>query len=157
MSNKQQRGIEAKRGANGDRSTPLGMAVVGAGYWGPNLVRNFLRHDESDLRWVCDLDLDRAAKAVGRQSTVPLTDDLDDVLDDPRVEAVAIATPAHTHTAIALACIEAGKHVLVEKPLATSADEGRKLVDAAHDAGLVLMCDHTYCYTPAVQAHPRAW
>ncbi|MGH9119373.1 MAG: Gfo/Idh/MocA family protein [Acidimicrobiales bacterium] len=130
---------------------PIGMAVIGAGYWGPNLVRNILRRDDATLRWVCDLDINQAAKAVGRQSTVPITDDLDIVLDDPNVAAVAIATPAHTHTSVALACIDAGKHVLVEKPLATSVDEGRKLVDAARDAGVVLMCDHTYCYTPTVQ------
>jgi predicted dehydrogenase len=129
---------------------PIGIAVVGAGYWGPNLVRNTLRCDDADLRWVCDLDIDRAAKAVGRHSTVPITDCLDVVLDDPFVEAIAVATPAHTHTPVVLAAIEAGKHVLVEKPLATSVDEGRKLVDAAQDAGVTLMCDHTYCYTPTV-------
>jgi predicted dehydrogenase len=125
--------------------------VVGAGYWGPNLIRNILRCDDADLRWVCDLDIDRAAKAVGRQSTVTVTDSLDAVLDDPLVQAVAVATPAHTHVPVALACLEAGKHVMVEKPLATSVDDGRKLVELARDAGLVLMCDHTYCYTPTVR------
>ena len=131
---------------------PLGMAVVGAGYWGPNLVRNIGRSEQTALRWVCDLDLDRARRAVGPQSTVPVTDDLDRVLDDPTVDAIAVATPAHTHLPVALAALEAGKHVLVEKPLATSVDEGRKLVEVAEDRGLVLMCDHTYCYTPAVRA-----
>ncbi len=82
---------------------------------------------------------------------MPVTDDLDDVLSDPDVSVVAVATPAHTHVSVALACLEAGKHVLVEKPLATSVDDGRKLVEVAADAGLVLMCDHTYCYTPAVR------
>src|SRR3546814_10683490 len=76
---------------------PLGFAVVGAGYWGPNLIRNILRGDDSELRWVCDLDIDRAARAVGRQSAVPVTDSLDTVLDDPTVQVVAVATPAHTH------------------------------------------------------------
>lgn len=130
---------------------PLGFAVVGAGYWGPNLVRNIQRRADAELRWVCDLDIDRATRAAGGHGTGLVTDDLDDVLSDPGVSAVAVATPAHTHVAVALACLEAGKHVLVEKPLATSVDDGRKLVEVAADAGLVLMCDHTYCYTPAVR------
>ena len=137
---------------NGQSSSPpLGFAVVGAGYWGPNLVRNVQRCADAELRWVCDLDVDRAARAAGGGGAVAVTDDLDAVLADPDVAAVAVATPAHTHVAVVLACLEAGKHVLVEKPLATSVDDGRKLVEVAADAGLVLMCDHTYCYTPAVR------
>jgi predicted dehydrogenase len=129
----------------------IGMAVIGAGYWGPNLVRNIAGSASCDLRWVCDLDVARATKAVGRYSTIRVTDDIDEVLNDPAVQAVAVATPAHTHTEVALACLNAGKHVLVEKPLAGTVAEGEKLVEAADDLGLVLMCDHTYCYTPAVQ------
>jgi predicted dehydrogenase len=130
---------------------PLGVAVVGAGYWGPNLIRNVIASEECDLRWVCDLDVDRARRAVGRYSTVRVTSDLYTLLDDPRVQAIAVATPAHTHADVALAALDAGKHVLVEKPLAWSVADGEKLVATADDRGLVLMCDHTYCYTPAVQ------
>jgi predicted dehydrogenase len=129
----------------------LGVAVIGAGYWGPNLIRNFTKHGGCDLRWVCDLDQERAQAAVGRYSTVKVTSSLDDLLDDPTVKGVAIATPPSTHTELALACIEAGKHVLVDKPLAPSLAEGQKLVAAAEDRDVVLMCDHTYCYTPAVR------
>jgi predicted dehydrogenase len=129
----------------------IGMAVVGAGYWGPNLVRNLRACPEADLRWVCDLDRERAARTVGARSTVRVTDALDDVLSDPAVEAVAVATPAATHADVALACMEAGRHVLVEKPLASSVAEGEKLVEVAAQRGVVLMCDHTYCYTPAVR------
>jgi predicted dehydrogenase len=100
---------------------------------------------------VCDLDVERARKAVGRRSTVRLTDCLDDVLDDSSVEAVAIATPPQTHTSIAVAAMDAGKHVLVEKPLASSVADGEKMVAVADDRGVVLMCDHTYCYTPVVR------
>ena len=132
-------------------SAPIGIAVVGAGYWGPNLVRNAAASDDLDLRWVCDLDAERARKAAGRYTTTKITTELDTILDDPAVHAVAVATPAYTHAEVALACLEAGKHVLVEKPLAWSVAEGEKLVAVAEDAGLVLMCDHTYCYTPAVQ------
>ncbi len=129
----------------------LGVAVIGAGYWGPNLIRNFGSSDRVDLRWVCDLSTERARKAAGRYSTVEVTNDLEVVLNDRSVDAVAIATPAATHTALGLAALRAGKHVLIEKPLAPTVDEGRQLVEAADAAGLVLMCDHTYCYTPAVQ------
>jgi predicted dehydrogenase len=130
---------------------PLGVAVVGAGYWGPNLVRNFRALPAFDLAWVCDLSRERALQAIGPRSTVRATDTLDDVLADPEIDAVAVATPAGTHTEVVLACLDAGKHVLVEKPLATSVAEAEKLVQAAEQRGLVLMCDHTYCYTPAVR------
>jgi predicted dehydrogenase len=130
---------------------PLGVAVIGAGYWGPNLIRNFGASDACDLRWVCDLDEQRAHKVVGRHSSARVTTSLEDVLNDDAVEAVAIATPAGTHAAVGIACLEAGRHVLVEKPLAHTVADGEKLVAAAEERGLVLMCDHTYCYTPAVQ------
>lgn len=132
-----------------DRST-LGLAVVGAGYWGPNLVRNFQASPEFRLRWVCDLDRARAERVIGAYSTVAATDDYAAVLADPEVTAVAVATPAGTHLEVAMAALRAGKHVLVEKPLAATGAEGRLLVEEAERRGLVLMCDHTYCYTPAV-------
>ncbi|MBX6724337.1 MAG: Gfo/Idh/MocA family oxidoreductase, partial [Dactylosporangium sp.] len=120
------------------------------GYWGPNLVRNFQASESFHLRWLCDLDVARARRVLGSYSTVRATDSLDEVLADEGVEAVAVATPAGTHLTVALAAFKAGKHVLVEKPLATTYGDGRTLVDAAQERGLVLMCDHTYCYTPAV-------
>ena len=128
----------------------VGVAVVGAGYWGPNLIRNAQSSPHTRLIWVCDLDEDRAAAVVGPYSTVRTTGRLEDVLEDPEVQAVAIATPARTHAEVALVAIEAGKHVLVEKPLAPSYAEAERLVHAAESRGVVLMCDHTYCYTPAV-------
>ena len=132
-------------------STPIGIAVVGAGYWGPNLVRNAQATPGLQLQYLCDLDEARARQVLGGYSTVEVSTRLDDVLADPRVDAVAIATPAGTHSRIALAALAAGKHVLVEKPLAASYEEGAAVVQAAEDAGLVLMLDHTYVYTPAVQ------
>jgi predicted dehydrogenase len=130
---------------------PVGIAVVGAGYWGPNLVRNALQSPAVQLVAVCDVDLDRARNVVGEYLSVTASDDLSAVLADERVEAVAIATPAATHCEVALAALECGKHVLIEKPLAPTFLEGESLVRSAHERGLVLMCDHTYCYTPAVQ------
>lgn len=129
---------------------PIGIAVVGAGYWGPNLVRNFASSQSYRLTWVCDLDKARAADVLGPYSTVGHTDDLSVVLADERVNAVAIATPAASHCEIAVAAMRAGKHVLIEKPLAATYDDGLRLVEEAERAGLVLMCDHTFCYTPAV-------
>ena len=130
---------------------PLGVAVIGAGYWGPKLARNFLACPQTDLRWVCDFVRERAVQAIGPRSTVQVTDSLDDVLADPLVEAVAVATPAWTHFEVALACLEAGKHVLIEKPFACTVADAEKLVATAQRRQLVLMCDHTYCYTPAVR------
>jgi predicted dehydrogenase len=128
------------------------IAVVGAGYWGPNILRNAKALAETDVRWVCDRDVDRAHNVVGDQSEIRVTPDLDEVLADEAVEAVAIATPPRTHAPIALRCLAAGRHVLVEKPLADSYEAGLRMVQAAGEGGLVLHCDHTFCYTPAVQA-----
>jgi predicted dehydrogenase len=142
----------AERLPLGDDPAPaIGVAVIGAGYWGPNLVRNAQATAALRLHWLCDLDLDRARAVLGRYSTVRVTAALDEVLADPDVHAVAVATPAATHVDVVLAALEAGKHVLVEKPLASSFADGAKLVAAAADRDLVLMLDHTYCYTPAVQ------
>jgi predicted dehydrogenase len=131
-------------------SEPIGIAVIGAGYWGPNLVRNFQGSTRFRLRWLCDLDVERAHRVLGGYSTVQVTADLEEVLADPAVQAVAIATPAGTHLKVALSALRAGKHVLVEKPLAATYEEGLQLVEEADERGLTLMCDHTYCYTPAV-------
>ncbi|MDQ4504332.1 Gfo/Idh/MocA family oxidoreductase [Sinomonas sp. ASV322] len=139
-------------GSPGSRipGAPLGVAVVGAGYWGPNLARNFHRSEEWDLRAVCDLDLDRAAALAGLYGARAFGS-LDEALDTVDVDAVAIATPARTHHGVALTALGAGKHVLVEKPLADRWDKGADMVRIAGERGLVLMADHTYCYTPAVQ------
>jgi predicted dehydrogenase len=127
-----------------------GLAVVGAGYWGPNLLRNAQHTPEFDVRYLCDLDVERARRVVGDYSTVQVTDALQRVLDDPTVHAVAVATPASTHADVVNAALDAGKHVLVEKPLAASLSDGAALVRTAAQRGLTLMLDHTYCYTPAV-------
>jgi predicted dehydrogenase len=137
-------------GREPDPAVPLGVAVVGAGYWGPNLVRNFQSSPRFRLRWLCDLDVARAQRVLGGYSTVRATSDYAAVLADPSVDAVAVATPAGTHLDIALAALRAGKHVLVEKPLAATYADGARLVAEAEERGLTLMCDHTYCYTPAV-------
>jgi len=127
------------------------VGVIGAGYWGPNLIRNFVTCPETDLIWACDLDEIRLEKVLGPYPSVRRTADYKEILADDRVDAVAIATPVHTHFYIAKTCLESGKHVLVEKPLASSVSEGDELVALAKRKGLQLMCDHTFCYTGTVR------
>jgi predicted dehydrogenase len=131
-------------------TTPLSIAVIGAGYWGPNLARNFRSNRAWNLAAICDLDLDRARRVAEAVGGAPVTDSLVDVLRDPLIDAVAVATPARTHHPIVMAALESGKHVLVEKPLADSRSAGLEMVAYANDMRRVLMADHTYCYTPAV-------
>jgi predicted dehydrogenase len=128
----------------------LRVAVIGAGYWGPNLARNFRTSPDWDLVAVCDLDSARAARVVGPRSTVDVVTSTADLLARDDIDAVAIATPAATHAGIATAALDAGKHVLVEKPLADSSALARTMVQRAEENGRVLMVDHTFCYTPAV-------
>ena len=128
----------------------LGVAVVGAGYWGPNLIRNFRNSPAWDLVAVHDIDERRARQAIGRRSTVDVETSLERLLSRDDVDAVAVATPARTHRAIAMAALEAGKHVLVEKPIADSRGDAVRMIESAQQRQLVLMADHTYCYTPVV-------
>lgn len=129
----------------------IGVGVVGLGYWGPNLLRNFVESEGAQLRAVCDLRQDRVRLAASRYAGLATTSDVGELLRNPAVDAVAIATPVSTHFEIALAALQAGKHVLVEKPLAASSGQGRRLVDEAERRGLVLMVDHTFVYTSAVR------
>jgi predicted dehydrogenase len=128
----------------------LGVAVVGAGYWGPNLLRSFQATEQFEVRYLCDLDTDRARTVLGRYSTVQVISDLEVALADSGVDCVVVATPPKSHLPVAMAALRAGKHVMVEKPLATSLAAAQELVDEADRRGLTLMCDHTYCYTPSV-------
>ena len=124
--------------------------MIGAGYWGPNLARNFDASPEWDLVAICDRDRQRAQLVADRHGGVRVFTTLSELLAVDDIDAVAIATPAATHHDIACAALAAGKHVMVEKPLADTGQRGEEMVRAAAEAGLVLMADHTYCYTPAV-------
>jgi predicted dehydrogenase len=131
---------------------PVRVAVVGFGYWGPNLVRNLHELECTDVVAVCDLRSDRLAAVGKRYPNVRLSDTFDAVLGSDDVDAVAIATPVSTHFALASAALAAGKHVLVEKPLASSASEAVELIRLAKERGLVLMPGHTFLYSPPVVA-----
>jgi predicted dehydrogenase len=125
-------------------------AVVGLGYWGPNLVRVLNEIPDAEVSWICDLDESALARIGRRYPAARTTTAYDDVLADDAVEAIVIATPVTTHHALAMAALQAGKHVFVEKPLAASTAEATELVDAAAAAGLVLMPGHTFLYSPPV-------
>ena len=129
----------------------LRVGVIGCGYWGPKLIRNFMTYSETELIWACDVDEKRLDKVSSLYPGVQRTTDLDDLLADGGLDGVAIATPVNTHFPIARACLESGKHVLVEKPLASSAQEGEELVQIARKNNLQIMCDHIFCYTGAVR------
>jgi predicted dehydrogenase len=129
---------------------PIGAAVVGYGYWGPNLVRNLNEHPEFRLLGVCDLDEARIAELERRHPGVPVERSFDALLLDPRVEAVAIATPPSTHFALVSKALEAGKHVLVEKPLATKTSDAEALAELAEQNERTLMPGHTFLYSPPV-------
>ncbi len=124
--------------------------VVGYGYWGPNIVRNVVERPEFRLMGLCELDESRINDFRRRHPGVWIERDLDTALADPRVEAVAIATPPHTHFPLVSRALEAGKHVLVEKPLARTSEEAAQLVAMAEERDLVLMPGHTFLYSPAV-------
>jgi predicted dehydrogenase len=130
---------------------PVGVAVVGCGYWGPNLIRNFSTCPTSEVVMVCDQDQTRLERVAASCPRAELVQHFGRVLADPAVEAVAVATPVGTHAALTAEALRAGKHVLVEKPLATSQREAEELVRLAEERGLTLMVDHTFIYSPAIR------
>jgi predicted dehydrogenase len=127
------------------------VGVIGYGYWGPNLVRNFAEAPGARVGFVTDLNAARLGAINARYPSVKVGTNCRELIDDSSIDAVAIATPVSTHYDIALAALRAGKHVLIEKPLAATSDEAGRLIDEAGKRRLVLMVDHTFVFTPAVQ------
>ena len=134
-----------------DPAAKVGLAVVGLGYWGPNLLRNAWEVQGARIVRVCDRNPDALAPVAARYPSIDLTNDYDDVLQDPEVDAVLIATPVSTHYPLALAALQAGKHVFVEKPLSENSDESQELIELANKNDLVLMPGHTFLYSPPVR------
>src|SRR5262245_22090958 len=124
--------------------------VIGYGYWGPNLVRNLSEVPEGEVQAVSDLSRERLALAQRRYPSIRTTTRWHDLIEDPQIDAIVIATPVSTHFELALAALRAGKHVLVSKPLAASAAQARRLIEESDRRRLVLMVDHTFVYTGAV-------
>jgi predicted dehydrogenase len=134
------------------RPAPIGTAVVGYGYWGPNLARNLDERPEFNFEYLCDRDPAQRSAFTRRFAHVRTTPNFSDVLEDPAVEAVLIATPPQSHYALVKAALEAGKHVLVEKPLATNLADACEVAALAEAEERVLMPGHTFIYSPAVNA-----
>ena len=126
------------------------VGVVGLGYWGPNLARNFASLPDAELSWICDGDADQLERAAGRFPGVRTTAELDELLSDAELDAVAIATPVPTHAPLARRALAAGKHVFVEKPLAQSLADAEAVVAAAAESGRTLMVGHLLEYHPGL-------
>jgi predicted dehydrogenase len=127
------------------------IGLVGLGYWGPNLARNFDDLPGAELAWLCDSDGERRAGVAARFPDARTTADLDELLQDPGLDAIVIATPVVTHHALSKQALEAGKHVFVEKPMALEAEEAEELVELAEERDLVLMPGHLLLYHPGVR------
>ncbi len=129
----------------------ISIGVIGCGYWGPNLLRNFAENEAAELRWVCDVDAPRLAMMKRRYPFAETSSDYTRLLSDDHLDAVVIATPVATHYRFASEALRAGKHVLVEKPFTASVREAEELNELAERGGLTLMVDHTFVYTGAVR------
>jgi predicted dehydrogenase len=129
----------------------IGVGVVGYGYWGPNLARCFAETEGCRLVAIADGDPAALARAGKRHPSATQYTHFDDLLADPAIDAVVIATPVHAHFALAQAALASGRHVLVEKPMTETAAQAETLIALAAQRGLTLMVDHTFVYTPAIQ------
>jgi predicted dehydrogenase len=127
------------------------VGVIGYGYWGPNLVRNFFESDQAWVSAICDRKLERMETIGRRYPTIRTTAHVEDILKDRTIDAVAISTPIQTHFRLAMKALKAGKHVLVEKPMTGSLEEAERLVEEARKRKRILMVDHTFVYTGAVR------
>lgn len=128
----------------------INLAVVGLGYWGPNLVRNFAALEDVCLYAICDLERSKLQPVKRLHPTVNLTTSYKEVIDDPEIDAVVLAVPVSDHYPMAREALREGKHILVEKPLCTTSNEARELIEEARRKDLVLMVGHTFEYNAAV-------
>ncbi|MCA6459670.1 MAG: Gfo/Idh/MocA family oxidoreductase [Chitinophagaceae bacterium] len=126
------------------------IGLIGYGYWGPNLVRNFVATENCQVKTVADSRLDRLSIVSKMYPGISVTDKATDIIQDPEIDAVIIATPVFSHFGIAMSALENGKHVLIEKPMTSSVQEAEQLLEVAEKKGLVVMVDHTFLYTGAV-------
>jgi predicted dehydrogenase len=128
------------------------VAVVGLGYWGPNLLRTLADLEDVEIAVLCDTSADVLAQQARRHPAAGQTLDFQQILHDETIDAVVVATPVRTHYELARACLQAGKHVFVEKPIASTSDECRDLISLAVERDLILMPGHVFLYSPPVMA-----
>lgn len=129
----------------------LNIAVIGYGYWGPNIVRNFVEAPDADVLMVCDLDESRLEQAQKRYPAITTTTNPQDLFNNDAIDAVAVVTPVATHYDLALNALQSDKHVLLEKPMTATVEQAETLLKEAQKRGLTLMVDHTFVYTGAVR------
>lgn len=129
----------------------INVAQIGVGYWGPNLLRNLVANKGCQVKTVVDLSKDRQIFVKGLYPSINVTDDFESVLDDDTTDAVIIATPVATHYDLAIKSLQAGKHILVEKPMATTVEQVQHIAEVAKEKSLVAMVGHTFLYNSAVR------
>ncbi len=134
-----------------NQSPPLRVAQIGVGYWGPNLLRNLVSNNNCIVKTVADAAEERRDFVKGLYPAISLSDRPDDVFNDPEIDAVVIATPVMTHFDLTMRALESGKHVLVEKPIATTVDEVGQIGVLAEQKKLVVMAGHTFLYNSVVR------
>ena len=127
------------------------IAQIGVGYWGPNLLRNLASSSRCSLTHVAEKSADRRTFVSSSYPAIKIVNDSAEIFTSPEVDAVVISTPAHSHHALAMAALSAGKHILVEKPMATSVTEVEEIGRLAAEKGLVAMVGHTFLFNPAVR------
>ena len=131
-------------------ATPVRVGVAGLGYWGPNIARNLGAIPGCELSWLCDLDITALERLARAFPSARGTSELSELLEDPELDAIVLATPVPTHAELAVKVAEAGKHCFVEKPLATNAADAERAIAAAEKAQKILMVGHLLEYHPAV-------
>src|SRR5437762_1532937 len=127
------------------------IGVVGYGYWGPRIVRNFQSVEGSEVAVICDNSVESLRRAKQACPSVAVTTDYCDLLTSPDIDAIAVVTPVWTHYELAKAALENGKHIFVEKPFTSNSAQAEELIDLAEKKNLKIMVDHTFLFTPAVQ------
>jgi len=129
----------------------INIAQIGCGYWGPNLLRNLVANKECEVKTVVDLSEDRRNFVKGLYPAIVTTDQIGDIFNDTEIEAVIVATPVASHFDLTMKVLESGKHVLVEKPMATTVEEIQQIGKLAKEKGLVAMVGHTFLFNAAVR------
>ena len=132
------------------KRSEISLGMVGLGYWGPNLLRNFDQLPDCCVKICCDLDANRLDQAQQQYPSLMVTDNYDDLLGDPDLDAIVIATPAPTHYAFALKALQHGKHLFIEKPLTLEVQHAVELVKLSEDTDRILMVGHLMEYHPAI-------
>jgi predicted dehydrogenase len=129
----------------------VGIGIVGLGYWGPNLIRNFSEVEKCNVLMACDLDEDKLRLIGQRYPSIQVTSRYDDLLNAPNIDAIAIATPVYTHYELARKALERKKHAMIEKPMCATVGEAQSLINTAHENNKLLMVDHTFLYTSSIR------